>query len=145
MHVNDRTMGIAQDIDDMLKDVAPGSPITLVVARNNEPVEIGGKYEPQLVTMPAKQLFDRSQAWGRVDLERSGNTVKATTRGVTSFTLLLSPDQFDFGKPVTVVANGHKVFDGRVQKDVRTLMKYAALDNDRTMLFGAELHISLPR
>ena len=42
-----------------------------------------------------------------------------------------------------VVANGRTVFDGKVEKNVRTLLKYAALDNDRTMLFGAELHIKL--
>lgn len=143
MHVNDRTIGMAQDVDDMLKDTAPGTPITLMVARNNEPVEIAGTYEPKLVTKPATQLFDRSQPWGRVDLVRTGNTVKATTHGVTAFTLLLSPDQFDFSKPIVVIANGRKVFDGRAQKDLRTLMKYAALDNDRTMLFGAELHIKL--
>ena len=59
------------------------------------------------------------------------------------FTLLLSPDAFDFGKPVKVVANGHVVFDGRVAKSVETLMKWAARDHDRTMLFGAELHIKL--
>lgn len=144
MHVNDRTLGIGQDVDEMFAHVEPGSPITLMVARNNEPVEIEGKYEPHLVKMPARQLFDRSQPWGRVDLTRSGNTVTATTRGVTAFTLLLSPDQFDFSKPVTVVANGRTVFEGRVRKDVKTLLNYAAVDNDRTMLFGAELHVRLP-
>ena len=74
---------------------------------------------------------------------RAGNVVTATTRGVTAFTLLLSPDQFDFGKPVKVVANGRTVFDGKVDKNVRTLLTYAASDNDRTMLFGAALHIKL--
>jgi hypothetical protein len=28
---------------------------------------------------------------------------------------------------------------------VRTLLKYAAADNDRTMLFAAELHIDLTK
>jgi hypothetical protein len=80
---------------------------------------------------------------GRVDLVRDGNTVRATTRGVTRFTLLLSPDHFDFAKPITVVANDRTVFSGPVKKDLRTLLKWAAADNDRTMLFGAELHVTL--
>ena len=84
-----------------------------------------------------------TRPFGRVDLVRTGNVVEATTRDVEEFTLLLSPDAFDFGKPVKVVANGHVVFDGRVAKSVATLMKWAARDNDRTMLFGAELHIKL--
>jgi hypothetical protein len=78
-----------------------------------------------------------------VDVTRAGNEITAATRGVAAFTLLLSPDQFDLTKPVKVVANGRTVFDGKVEKNVRTLLKYAALDNDRTMLFGAELHIKL--
>jgi hypothetical protein len=78
-----------------------------------------------------------------VDVTRAGNVITAATRGVAAFTLLLSPDQFDFAKPVKVVANGRTVFDGKVEKNVRTLLKYAALDNDRTMLFGAELHVKL--
>jgi hypothetical protein len=78
---------------------------------------------------------------GRVDLARTGNTVTATTRGVKEFTLLLSPSQFDFAKTVKVVVNGRVAFDGAVDKSVATLTKWAAHDNDRTMLFGAELKI----
>ena len=75
---------------------------------------------------------------------RDGNTVRATTRGVAAFTLLLSPDVFDFAKPVVVVADGRTVFEGLVKKDVETLMRWAARDNDRTMLFGAEIAVSVP-
>lgn len=143
MHLNDQSIPMNQDISDALADVQPGTRIQLMVARNNDPVDLEGIYEPQVVKMPARQLFDRSRPWGRVDLTRSGNTITAATRGAAKFTLLLSPDQFDFNKPVTVVANGKTVFNGRVQKDRTVLMKWAALDNDRTMLFGAELHIDL--
>jgi hypothetical protein len=143
MHLNDATIPIAQDISEALEHVEPGTKIQLMVARNNEPVDLEGLYEPQIVKMPAKQLFDRSRPWGRVDLTRAGNTITAATRGVAKFTLLLSPDRFDFDKPVIVVANGKTVFNGRVQKDRSVLMKWAALDNDRTMLFGAELHVDL--
>jgi len=78
---------------------------------------------------------------GRVDLTRTGNSVLASTRGVKEFTLLLSPDRFDFEKNVNVVVNGRMAFDGRVERSVATLMKWAARDNDRTMLFAAELKI----
>ena len=94
---------------------------------------------------PPRTLFARAGRSGRVDLTRTDNVIQASTHGVTAFTLLLSPDQFEFAKPVRVIANGRTVFDGRVQKDVRTLMKWAAIDNDRTMLFGAEIKIDLTR
>ena len=91
------------------------------------------------------QLFGRPKASGRVDLTRVGNTVRAETKGVTAFTLLLSPDKFDFGKPIQVIANGREVFNGRMERSVKTLLKWAARDNDRTMLYAAELKIKLPK
>src|SRR5437660_3275861 len=54
---------------------------------------------------PVFPLFDRSKPSGRVDLTRQGNTIEAATKGVAAFTLLLSPDKFDFDQPVKVVAN----------------------------------------
>jgi poly(3-hydroxybutyrate) depolymerase len=81
---------------------------------------------------------------GRVDLVRDGNTVTVKSRGVKAFTLLLSPDQFDFDRNVTVIVNGRTVFDSRVEKNVATLTKWAGRDNDRTMLFATELKITLP-
>jgi hypothetical protein len=143
LRLNDRSVAAAADVGDALSDEPPGSRIVLLVARDNAPVDLEGVYQPQIVETPPKHLFARGGASGRVDLGRSGNVITATTRGVAAFTLLLSPDQFDFGKPVKVVANGKTVFDGRVEKNVRTLLKYAASDNDRTMLFGAALRVKL--
>jgi hypothetical protein len=62
---------------------------------------------------------------------------------VKAFTVLLSPSTFDFDRPLKVVANGRTVFEGRVEPKVDTLLKWAARDNDRMMVFGAELHIDL--
>jgi enterochelin esterase-like enzyme len=87
------------------------------------------------------QLFKHERRSGRIDLVRRGNLVDATTRGVSGFTLLLSPDAFDFAQPVKVIVNGRVAFNGSVEKSVATLLKWAAQDNDRTMLFGAELKI----
>src|SRR5207245_5589675 len=140
---NGQTVPGPMDIADALEDTPPGSTIDLLVARNNLPVELSGIYQPQIVQGPPRPLFGRGGSTGRVDLVRDGNTVTAATRGVAAFTLLVSPDQFDFGKPVKVIANGRVVFNRRVEKSLATLLKYAAVDNDRTMLFGAELHIKL--
>jgi len=95
--------------------------------------------------MDEQPLFERPKHPGRVDLVRSGNTIEAITKGVAEFTLLLSPDTFDFNQPIKVIANGRTVFDGRVERNLKTLLKWAARDNDRTMLYGAELKLKLPR
>ena len=101
-------------------------------------------------TESALQEFDapdirRRKSAGRVDVERTGNTVAAKTRGVGSFTLLLSPEEFDFNQPMKVVVNGQTVFDGPVKKDAAVLTRWNGRDHDRTMLFGAELRIEVPK
>ena len=143
LRLNDQSVAASPDVAGALEDTPPGSTVTLMVVRDNLPVELSGVYRPRIVETPPKHLFARTGTPGRVDITRSGNVITASTRGVAAFTLLLSPDQFDFAKPVKVVANGRTVFDGKVERSVNTLLKYAALDNDRTMLFGAELHIKL--
>ena len=90
-----------------------------------------------------RELYLRARPSARVDLVRRGNAVEMTTRGVAELTLLLSPDVFDFSQPIVVTANGHVVAERRVDASVATLVKWAARDNDRTMLFGAELHVGL--
>jgi hypothetical protein len=111
----------------------------LAPVRRNEPA----MDDVNLVTNVGPMMFDNTHPSGRVDLVRTGNTVTATTKGVAEFTLLLSPDAFDLAQPIKVVANGRTVFDGRVEPSVPTLLKWAARDNDRTMLFTAELRIKL--
>jgi hypothetical protein len=91
-----------------------------------------------------RPLFDRDKPSGRVDATRRGNTFEVRTRGVQSFALLLSPDVIDFAKPVRVTVNSRVVHDVVVKPDIRVLVKWAARDVDRTMVYGAELHISVP-
>lgn len=67
---------------------------------------------------------------------------RAYSRGV--LTLLLSSADFDFDRPIQVFVNDRTVVDGPIGKDVRALLKWAAADEDRTMLFGAELPIDVP-
>ena len=143
VRLNDQPVRVTVGLDDAFEEIEPGSTITLLVARNNQPVELAGRYEPQMITRPPRQVFARRVPSGRVDVTRTGNTVRAATRGVERFTLLVSPDQFDFSKPVTVIADGRTVFDAKVKKDVRTLLEYAARDNDRTMLFGAAIRVTV--
>ena len=97
--------------------------------------------EASVPSVPELPFFDRQKASGRVDLVRNGNSIQATTKDVGSFTLLLSPAGFDFTKPVQVTANGTVIFSSKVKPSVETLLKWAAHDNDRTMLYAAELNI----
>jgi hypothetical protein len=91
-----------------------------------------------------RRLFERERPSGRVDAVRRGNSFDVRTRGVQTFTLLISPDVVDVAKPVRVTVNGKSVHAAVVKKDLGTLLRWAARDQDRTMLYAAELHISVP-
>lgn len=121
-----------------------GPRIAFVVQRGSERLSLSGPFPPSPGTGTERRIFARRQASGRVDVMRRGNTFEARTRGVTAFTLLLSPDVVDFARPVVVTVNGRPVHDAVVPRDVATLMRWAARDNDRTMLFGAALSVVVP-
>jgi hypothetical protein len=140
--INARVIPGGVPLLDLLETLDSGASVTFKISRGGAIVEKAGIYQPEMVRRVVA-LFPRPRPSGRVDLVRDGNSVRVTTRGVAAFTLLLSPDVFDFSKPVIVIADGRTVFEGLVKKDLDVLMRWAAHDNDRTMLFGAELPISV--
>jgi hypothetical protein len=140
--INGRALPSGLELTEFMGLYDAGTALTFAVTRENGRVELTGTYQPTMMTR-VSPLFSTGAPTGRVDLVRQGNTVRATTRGVAAFTLLLSPDVFDFANPVTVVADGRTVFEGRMRKSVETLVKWAARDNDRTMLYAAEVKVTL--
>jgi hypothetical protein len=132
------------DVADLLRSYPSGRPLLITVTRGGESVRVTGRYAPTVSAGESDAMFPQQRESGRVDLKRTGNNVEAKSKGVAAFTLLLSPDQFDLNRAVTVVVNGRTVYDRLVQRDFRTLLKWAARDNDRTMLFAAELAIEIP-
>jgi hypothetical protein len=90
-----------------------------------------------------REVFPHHKPSGRVDLVRKGNIVEVVTKGVRGFTLLVSPDEFDFSAPLKVTTNGRVAFEGKLVKSLGALLKWSARDNDRTMLFGAEISVSV--
>ena len=92
---------------------------------------------------PPRQVFPHPEPSGRVQLVRDDNQIAVVTRGITRYTLLLSPEQFDFTQPFQVSTNEVLSFEGMVEPSPATLLGWAARDRDRTMLFGAELEIEV--
>ncbi|OLC40131.1 MAG: hypothetical protein AUH75_08215 [Gemmatimonadetes bacterium 13_1_40CM_4_65_7] len=142
--INNQPAFPGTDVAELLRGYPSGRALLFTVTRGGEsvrPIRLSGRYAPTVLPGESDAMFPRQRESGRIDLIRTGNRVDARSRGVTAFTLLLSPDQFDLNRAITVVVNGRTVFDGIVQRDIRTLLKWAARDNDRTMLFAAELQV----
>jgi poly(3-hydroxybutyrate) depolymerase len=140
--INGKAVPSGSNVLEAIGSFEPNQMLKLAVTRDDQPVELVGFFmsaAPGGVT----PLFRRTVPTGRVDLVKTGNTVAVTSRGVGTVTLLLSPDAFDFARPVVVTAGGRTLFEGPVTRNLATLMKWAARDNDRTMLFAAELQVKL--
>ena len=131
------------DLKTALIGFAPGQRIPMMIERAGERFDITLIY-PAEAAPRGRQAFPRRNPPGRVELDQRGNRVTAYARGVRRFTLLLSPEQFDFTQPVTVTVNGMTAFDGMVEPDVEALLRWAAIDQDRTAMYGAELEIVVP-
>ena len=76
-------------------------------------------------------------------LSEDGNAVTVDAYHVRRFTVLISPEAFDIRSPIRVIANGEVAFEGLVRPSVETLRKWAASDEDRSMLYAAEVAVEL--
>ncbi len=90
-----------------------------------------------------RQAFRRDSLAGHIEATISGNTITVRTKNITGYKLLLSPGQFDFSKPFTIVTNGILSFEGLLDQEVSVLLKWNSIDNDRTKLYGAEKNIQV--
>ena len=134
----------AGDMGRAFDEHAPRTPLVFEVERKGQRLTMEGIFPPAPKPPRREEAFKHTRPSGRVEVSRKDNQFEAKTRGVGSFTLLLAPGVIDFDKPVTVVVNGKTSFEARVGRSVQTLLRYAARDNDRTMLFAAELRIDVP-
>ena len=132
-----------EDLRQALVGFAPGQQIPMVIQRGSERIDMILDY-PAEAAPQGRQAFPRTLAPGRVELDQRRNAVTAYTRGVRRFTLLISPEQFDFTQPITVTVNDVTAFEGMVEPDIEALLRWAAIDQDRTAMYGAELDIAVP-
>ena len=135
-----RTLEEARDV---IGAVRPGQDLPVALERRGAPLELTLRF-PAADPVRPRIAFPRRQTSGRVELQRTGNTVEASTRGVRRFTLLISGDQFDLSQPIRVVVNGAVAHDAAVAPDAATLLRWATVDWDRTLLFDAEIPVEVP-
>ena len=132
----------AEAARDAILRIRPSQDLPVTVERAGAPMQLTLRF-PATQPGESRLAFSHSQPSGRVELRRDGNTVSATTRGVRRFTLLLSADQFDLSRPIRVTTNGVVAHDAAVSPAAATLLRWAAVDWDRTALFSAELEIEV--
>lgn len=86
---------------------------------------------------PAKQL---QKAFAAV---RDGNRIELTCENVRRLRVLLHPKLVDFGKDVTIVANGQVAFAGKVEADLAAMLRLVREYDDRGRIFHAVVEIAV--
>jgi len=132
-----------QQLSQVLRDAWWGSVLHVVFERDGQRMSSTLRVPTKPPEQPPVQVCPRERRSGRIEVERRDNTILVRSEGVRRYRLLLSPERLNFDRPLTVITNGRESFRGRVERDVETLLEWAARDNDRTQLFGAALEIEV--
>ena len=141
--VNGRAVATVDDLREAVQAPRDGPGMDVEVEREGERLAFVLTPPDDVPAQPGRTAFPRPDPAGRVQLLRNGNDISVATRGVRRYTLLLSPEQFDFQQPIRVTTNDVVSFDDMVEPDPAALLRWAARDRDRTMLFGAQLDVEV--
>ncbi len=103
------------------------------------------------IAMFSEQVVDRADAlihhrvYASLDATITRpNHIDVHVERVCRYTLLLNEALVDFSQPVTVVTNGHTMFEGHVSPSVETLLRDARRRGNADRLFPARLTIDVP-
>ncbi len=94
----------------------------------------------QDISLPAG-LNPTKKHSGMIELLKTGNSIVIQNHGVKSYSLLLSPDHFDFKQPITLIENNKVLHKALVKPNKKILLDYAVKDFDPARLYAVELFI----
>lgn len=139
VEMDGKNVGDLRDLQALLRLKRPGDEVTVAFLRDGERREGATTFED-----PApRPAFTRRGVAGRVTARCEGNRILVRARNVARFTVFVSRDRLDVEKPVRVETNGERSFEGMVKPDVAFMLERAAEDNDRTMVYWAEIPIDV--
>ena len=144
VEVNGKPVAVGRDIAQGLETWTEGDSLKLVVERRGDRTVLEGVFQPEEVDVPPAPIFPRRQAVGAgrsraarkcrggVDRRRAEHS-RCCSRRRSSTSASRSRSW----------RTGARCSRASVEPSVATLLQWAARDNDRTMVFGAELKIEL--
>ena len=127
------------------RPIQTASPIRMTVSRGGPSIELSGTFDPIMVQAVRRADVPALRKSGRVDLVRTRNTIDARTSRrhavhaavfTGSVRLRISRSRWS--------STAERRSRAASRRALPTLMKWAARDNDRTMLFAAEIPIHMP-
>jgi len=127
------------EVPTILEAMNPGERIEIEVVRGGETILLDGQ------VTPIDAVYSRAEPTGSIEAVVTDNRIDVTVRNVARYTLFVSGEQFDLGRPIAVFTNGVEAFSGVVEPDVRFMLEQAARDADRTSVYEAKMEVVVPR
>ncbi len=117
-----------------------GDKIKIKIKRGNRSKNMKGRFPK----FKKEKYFRRTKPSGIVDATVKGNTVTVKVKNVAKYTLFIRRGMFNLDAPIVVRTNGGETFNAKVQPDVEFMLKQAAQDNDRAMVYISKIEIKVP-
>ncbi|MHC4471780.1 MAG: PDZ domain-containing protein [Planctomycetota bacterium] len=114
-----------------------GAGFRLRVRRGKETVEVEGKLDGR----KSGPAFHRWKPYWSAEATVEGNRFHVTSSGVARLLIHLSPRLADLEKPVEVRVNGRTLFKAVVEPDPASMLQYALIDRDRSMVYRATIDV----
>ena len=80
----------------------------------------------------------------RIHAQIEDNHIKLVTADIRRLRLRLDDQLVDLDQPVTVMANGMKIFEGMVKRELRCLVETLEERGDPEMMFCSEIALYIP-
>lgn len=95
------------------------------------------------ISSPEEAARVKKGAFAKLTAEARDNQVIVESEGVQRYTLFFNRKLIDFSKPVVVMSNGRRVFEGKLSESVEQLLSEAKRRQDRGALYPASITIDL--
>ncbi len=139
--LDDFPIGNYQDLSKARASKKRGDKFTLTVMRDGKELILKTGFPP--VTEYA--AFPYTHPSGAVRAVRMGNRFELSTSRIKKLSLYLHPEMINFDQPVVIVANGKTIYEGKVQQDIKFMVKQVAQNRDRRLIWRAKIDLDLSK
>jgi hypothetical protein len=73
-----------------------------------------------------------------------GQTIELEKSEVPKLKIRLNDDMLDLDKPLKVVFEGKEIFNGKVSRNIKTLVQTLKEDGDPKAVYTSEIEVSVP-
>jgi hypothetical protein len=137
--LNDIPIKKQDDLTKFKSTIRRGDHVVTYIHRNGSDLVLPGNMPP-----PKNYLiFKREQPSACIKASCSANRIELESSRVGAFRILIDPEMFDLRQNVIIAVDKKVVFNGRVDPDIRYMLRNFLDNRDRKVIFVTEIKVRL--